>query len=214
MWHISLAVTESSLIQHTLLLSTEEQNRASLYTSKPGFRRFVVARSMLRRLLATYVACSPSELTFDYGPHGKPQLAGESAIQFNLAHSAERAVYAISHQQPVGVDIEHIDRKINIERLAARFFSKAEHNALQQISAATRQHEFLRLWTAKEAVIKATGKSLAQMISQFEIKKASDGSPRIHAPEFPHLEKIFLSHQSIDDEYVAAVALLPDSHTA
>ena len=207
-WQFSLAVDDSSLTRHALMLSPDELERASKHTLAKVFRQFVVARSMLRQVLAIYTGVNPASLAFAYGPHGKPELIGRNSVQFNLAHSGERAIYAISSNHPVGVDIEHISRKINSERLAKRFFSNAEYEALQTIPPPLRQRAFFRLWTGKEAIVKATGKGLAQLIGKFEITNPCGYPALIISRESPRLEKIRLCYPDPGEGYVAAVALL------
>jgi len=208
-WQFSLASDDSTVTRHALMLSSDELERASKHKSTNGFRQFVVARSMLRQLLAIYTGVNPAKLAFSYGPYGKPKLTGDPSVEFNVAHSGERVIYAISDKQPVGVDIERIGRTINSERLAKRFFSNAEYEALQAISPASRQQAFLRLWTGKEAIVKVTGKGLAQLIGKFEITNPFGYPALIISRESPQLEKIRLYYPDPGEGYIAAVALLP-----
>ena len=208
-WQFSLAADDSTVTRHALMLSSDELERAYKHKSTNGFRQFVVARSMLRQLLAIYTGVSPAKLAFAYGPHGKPELTGGPSVQFNLAHSGDRAIYAIANKQPVGVDIERIGRTVNSQRLAKRFFSTAEYEALQGISPTSRQQAFFRLWTGKEAIVKVTGKGLAQLIGKFEITNPFGYPALIISRESPQLEKIRLYYPDPGEGYIAAVALLP-----
>jgi len=208
-WQINLAVSDDSMARHVNTLSHDERERAAQHKLAVGFRQFVVARSMLRRLLAIYTGIKPTALVFSYGLHGKPKLTARHSTQFNMAHSGEHAIYAVSQHQSVGVDIECIDRHVNIERVAERFFSTSEFKSLQKIPLHLRQHAFLRLWTGKEAVVKATGKGLAQLIGKFEIVHPPNQPAQIIATQLPQLEKIQLYYPDPGTGYVAAVAALP-----
>jgi len=208
-WQFSLAADDSTVTRHALMLSSDELERAYKHKSTNGFRQFVVARSMLRQLLAIYTGVNPAKLAFAYGPYGKPKLTGAPSVEFNLAHSGERAIYAISDKQPVGVDIERIGRTVHSQRLAKRFFSTAEYEALQAISPTSRQQAFFRLWTGKEAIVKATGKGLAQLMGKFEITNPFGYPALIISRESPQLEKIRLYYPDPGEGYIAAVALLP-----
>lgn len=97
------------------------------------------------------------ELTFDYLEHQKPVLRECPNIHFNLSHCKNGVLCVIDDKNPVGCDIEVVDRKVG-EALMLRCCSEAE---LQQIKRATDPvAEFIKLWTIKEAVLKFTGRGL------------------------------------------------------
>jgi 4'-phosphopantetheinyl transferase len=88
---------------------------------------------------------------------GKPYAPSLDGIDFNLSHARNHVLLAFARRQPLGVDIERIDRRIEIEDLARRFFSAAEADALEALPVPVRAAAFVRLWTCKEAVLKALG---------------------------------------------------------
>jgi 4'-phosphopantetheinyl transferase len=92
---------------------------------------------------------------------GKPFAPSLPSIDFNLSHARDHVLIAVARGQPLGVDIERIDRNVDIEGLSRRFFAASEADALDALPETLRAEAFVRLWTCKEAVLKALGEGLA-----------------------------------------------------
>jgi 4'-phosphopantetheinyl transferase len=153
-------------------LSPDERARADRFHFARDRQRFVAARGVLRTLLGKYLRQAPASLEFSYGPYGKPSLAGANAargLSFNLAHSAELAVYAISRQRNLGVDVERIKPESAGEDIARRFFSAREVGDLQTLPPEARVAAFFNCWTRKEAYLKATGMGLQTPLDSFSV---------------------------------------------
>jgi 4'-phosphopantetheinyl transferase len=113
------------------VMSADEQARARRFVFEKDRRRFSAARVLLRMLLARYVGTDPAELRFATGGHGKPSLEGfESAPAFNVSHSQDVAVIAVSRAGDVGVDVEAIRKMDDGEAIAGRFFAQYESDRL------------------------------------------------------------------------------------
>ena len=95
------------------------------------------------------------------GEHGKPYAPSLPGLDFNLSHAKNHVLLAFARNQPLGVDLERIDRRLALEDLARRFFAPEEADALDRVPADERLPAFLRLWTCKEAVLKAIGAGLS-----------------------------------------------------
>jgi 4'-phosphopantetheinyl transferase len=111
-------------------------------------------------------------LEFCYGPQGKPALAGvwsASGWHFNLAHSLDLALLAVTRSGPVGVDVERIRPLRDVDQLVSRFFSPRESAAFQALPAEQKPDAFFRLWTRKEAWLKATGEGIAESLGRVEV---------------------------------------------
>lgn len=102
------------------------------------------------------------KLTFAKNPNGKPHLVN-SEIEFNLSHSGDVALIAISKKIPVGIDVQKIEEKTDVEKIARRFFSKRESTVLLKLAPKKQRPAFFELWVRKEAVIKARGGKLSEM---------------------------------------------------
>lgn len=125
---------------------------------------------MLRTLLAAYLGRGAAELSFSYAEKGKPSLAdSQTAVNFNLAHSQGRALYAFSRGRELGVDLEFIREDLESEKIAVRFFSPAEVKRLELVPPELRKQAFFECWTRKEAYIKARGDGLSLPLDDFDV---------------------------------------------
>ncbi len=134
-------------------------------------RRFIASRVVLRRVLAAYSPVPANRIDFSYGPHGKPHLAGDLAgcgLHFNISHSKDRALFAIS-RSPVGIDIQAKRMIKDMDALATRYFAAGEVRALRRTPAPKRQDAFFAGWTRKEAYLKAVGGGISLGLDSFEV---------------------------------------------
>jgi 4'-phosphopantetheinyl transferase len=150
----------------TIYTSPEELERAARFRLPRDRERFIACRSVLREILSTYLSIDPRRVEFTSNPHGKLAVEG---LYFNLSHSDDLAIIAVSRTREVGVDIERIRSDVAAEAIAARFFSPAEAAALAGLPPEDRHKAFFRLWTRKEAYVKAVGLGLSIPLSSFEI---------------------------------------------
>jgi 4'-phosphopantetheinyl transferase len=147
-------------------LSTDECVRADRLISPLHQLRFIAARSSLRRILSRYLQCPPDSIVFSYSQLGKPFLdegRHRSGINFNLSHSGDWGVLAVTMGPDVGVDIEEVVIKANLQQLADYAFDEAEMTLFSDFHAARKQRGFFRLWTAKEARLKMLGIGLGKI---------------------------------------------------
>jgi len=151
------------------LLSVPERERAQQFVFPEHRRRFVVARGLLRIILGSELDRDPRELTFRYGPHGKPEMTVEpDTLGFNVAHSHELVAYALTKRATVGIDIEHV-RDIDVETAARGFFSCSEQRELNSAAPGLRRRMFYSGWVRKEAFLKALGTGLSFGAARFDV---------------------------------------------
>jgi 4'-phosphopantetheinyl transferase len=171
LWWRSLNVSDpvsDALVGETL--SPDEHERAARFYFARDRRQFVLARGMLRVILALYVGRRPQDLRFQYLAHGKPRLADPVVdVEFNLTHSHGMVLCAVARGQQVGVDVERLQPVADIEHLAATAFSRIEQKALFELEPAQRLLGFLNCWTRKEAYVKARGDGLAMPLDAFDV---------------------------------------------
>lgn len=128
---------------------------------QPGRQReYLLGRVLLRRLLAERLHCPAGSLAFHIGEHGKPMLCNHH-WQFNLSHSGDWLVLALCREGPLGVDIEMGLRRRPILPLAERFYAPGEYLWLRTLPVQEQDSAFYRLWSRKEAVLKAHGAGIA-----------------------------------------------------
>jgi 4'-phosphopantetheinyl transferase len=156
------------------LLTEDEVSRADRFHFARDRNHYIVARGLLRKLLAGYLGADAAELRFAYAEKGKPALEGSqrSLLSFNLAHSHGRAIYAFSRSRELGVDLEFMREDFAGDKIAERFFSPVETVALQALPPELRQQAFFDCWTRKEAYIKARGDGLSMPLDEFDVSLA------------------------------------------
>jgi 4'-phosphopantetheinyl transferase len=145
------------------LLSPDECARAERFHFDLHRQRFIAGRCLLRMVLGAYTQTAPEKIIFAYEEKKKPFLENHP-LQFNLAHSEQMMVLALTMHHAIGVDIEKIKMDYE-ERVAHRYFSDEENHALQQLAPEERAAMFYTMWAKKEALVKATGKGLSAPLS-------------------------------------------------
>ncbi|HEU4664337.1 MAG TPA: 4'-phosphopantetheinyl transferase superfamily protein [Dokdonella sp.] len=144
-------------------------------TGQPGPRAVRdAARALLGRLLLGY-AGTAAVPAIEAGEHGKPFVPSLPWLDFNLSHAGSLVAIAFARDQAIGIDIEPLDRRVSTDGIAARFFGPREAAALGRTGAHLRQVAFLRLWTHKEAVLKALGDGLGFGLHRIEFELSREG---------------------------------------
>jgi len=174
-WHGAVSATQLEDLDPRDLLSEDETARMMRFHFEEDRQNFIFCRSMLRILLASYLGPFPAELCFAYSAHGKPTLATSSgSLEFNLSHSNRNFLVAIALGRKVGVDIECLNRDLNVLEIAQRFFSPTERHAIEVLPGALRHDAFFACWTRKEAFVKARGEGLSCPLDSFDVSVMPD----------------------------------------
>jgi 4'-phosphopantetheinyl transferase len=168
-WRANLALSISEVEGLITLLSTDEIARANKFRFVQHRSRFIAARGILRQLLGNYLAASPRSLVFSYSDRGKPRLAKDISLQFNISHSQEYALFGFTLNHLIGVDIEYQRAMPDALKIAQRFFSAREYKMLEEVALEQQSKLFFQLWTAKESYLKATGTGLSASLNSVEI---------------------------------------------
>jgi 4'-phosphopantetheinyl transferase len=144
-------------------LSTDERERAGRFRFDHHRARYVVCRGLLRALLARYLGVAAGEVRFSYGEHGKPALAAPagSALEFNVTHAEGMALFAVTPDRALGVDLEQVRCPADLPALVQSVFSGNEQAVFHGLPASQRLEAFFRCWTRKEAYMKAIGQGMA-----------------------------------------------------
>jgi 4'-phosphopantetheinyl transferase len=167
-WQARLQVSAAALARARDLLSTAELSQADRFAFPEGRMRYAAAHAFLRRALAFELIrlgdspIDPRLLEFSAEPAGKPTLAHYPHLQFSLAHCDDLALCAVCAGRRLGLDLEGPRPVPEALEIARRHFSPSEAAQLEQLPAGDVTPAFLRLWTRKEAYLKATGEGLAQ----------------------------------------------------
>jgi len=185
LWRSSLDLPITIIKQLANILSEDEIAKADRFRFPQHRRRYIAARGILRQLLGKYLQISPNNIKFKYGDRGKPSLTksiSSSSLEFNISHSQDYALYGFAYNHPIGVDIENLRTMQDAAQIAQRFFSPQEFELVNCLSGEQQQRVFFKLWTAKEAYLKAIGTGLAGSLASIDI--TFDNS------EIPYLKSI------------------------
>jgi 4'-phosphopantetheinyl transferase len=176
-WRLSLNLLADSVKLTESTLSADETERAARFHFEVDKKRFLVTHNALRKILGRYLHRDPAELKFSLNQYGKPALIN-SALEFNLSHSGDFALIAVTQGRKIGVDVERIRQGISSHVIAQQYFSKAEVAELQSLPIEQRESAFFTCWTRKEAYIKAQGLGLALPLESFDVS-LTPGQPAI-----------------------------------
>ena len=196
------------------ILSSDENSRARKFHFDKERLRFIVARGGLRLLCAHYLGAGAKEIAFGHNYYGKPFVLNHkthtaSNIQFNVSHSGEYIVIALSQGVPVGIDIEQITNDIEFLEIAQNFFSPVEYAELIKQPVIEQCKAFFHIWTRKEAYIKAKGKGLSIPLDSFDVSiKTLDQSVSLNVGDAKNSENSWSIYDlTLTQGYAAALAI-------
>lgn len=176
---------EAPLERELFWLDSTERTRAARFVHEDRRRRWRAAHVALRRVLGQHLGQTPESLQFSHDANGKPQLMGCPGWHFNLSDSEDWALIGMQKGTPIGVDIEVRRGLDSALALACRLYTPAEQAAVKAASeGAERDDVFLRVWTRKEACLKAVGLGLRLAPNSFEVGATdTDVVVRLRTPD-------------------------------
>lgn len=199
LWAIRLDQPQAAVDRLSVMLDVDELQRAATFHFDRDRHRWIVARASLRRLLARRLGINPEEVFITVEEGGKPALdtPGHN-LEFNLAHSGDWALVALSNQGVVGVDLEPFVRGRELEECVSVFLGEGENARWMALDDVKEKAKYLiRVWCAKEAALKASGVGLSIAPTTLNVRWnragallsiGSDEEYTIHFPEgFPDL---------------------------
>ena len=176
-WGFSLDGSLSFVEHCRSWLSEDERGRAERLVRQKDQFRYVLAHGSMRAVLARYTGHDPSSVTFQMGATGKPALAETNdcrhRVHFNLSHSHGRMLIAVARDQEVGVDLEQIRDKLEVVKLAERFYAPLERDRVAGVTGLEQAKRFYRYWVAKEALLKGQAVGL-RSLQQCEILDSNE----------------------------------------
>ena len=194
-----------------LWLDDKERLRYRQFMYSGPRRRFVLCRAALRAILCGKLGCGNEQLSFRESCYGKPFAVVHETpvpISFNVSHSGKHGLIAFAPVGRLGVDIEEILPRRNLEGLIEDVFGPGEQYDLKLARGCQKTRLFLRLWTTKEALLKAIGMGLAFDMSRFEVPSAlRHGTKDVSVFELPQIPAVRWRIEYIGNrEFAAAIA--------
>lgn len=211
-WSAALDIGTDTLNACRALLSKDENDKASRFHFGQDTIHYIAARGFLRSLLARHISINPEQIIFDYGLYGKPTLTQEHNLQglnFNLSHSGGIALCAIAYQRNLGIDIEKKRYIKDCKDVAQSCLTQEELESLIPLSKEEYSTGFLKLWTQKEAYIKALGQGLSYPLQEFCIPYKSGVVPIFAYDRHDPQQKGRWEFHDIDttNDYIATLAV-------
>lgn len=207
-WRIALDLPTASVKRLESHLSADESQRAARFHFPADREHYITAHGCLRDVLARYLNCAPGQMDFSVNDHGKPALDGHK-LEFNLSHSGDFALIAVTRERKVGVDVERIRSGLELESIANRYFSLGEVTELMALPLDQREPAFFNCWTRKEAYIKAQGLGLSLPLDSFDVSLAPHEPVILRAvcPDAQVASHWTLVSLDVDSIYAAALAV-------
>jgi 4'-phosphopantetheinyl transferase len=183
-WHASL--DEGCGPSDRDLLDAAERARADRLHTEKLKARFTRSRALLRMILSSYVERAPETLRFEEGPEGKPRLTEPHGVRFNLSHSGSVWMLATASDREVGIDVERITRRLDLEGVARRMFPPDERDTLLALPEEAQKLAFFRCWATREAIVKGMGVGMFTVSERFEIDADPNAALRVRSrSDFP-----------------------------
>ncbi len=206
---------DSRALPEWSILDEAERARALRFVRPRDRRRFINCRGALRLVLGQLVDCPPAAITFRFSPGGKPELAGPRPpgdvllLRFNVTHSDDLALIAVSRDRELGVDLERLRTISEAARIVESYFTAAEQAQFAALEEPVRAAAFLRGWTRKEAILKAKGVGLAGLAASFETMFGTTELTGKFTPAtpLPRIGELRLWEASPRQDYYAALAV-------
>ena len=210
-WRADLRVSPPCFRRLESTLSPDECARAARFHFPEHRERFTAAHGVLRDVLSRYLDVPAAQLAFAINAYGKPALASpdHAWLQFNLSHSGDLALVAVTRDRSIGIDVERIAPPDNLPRLMEQFFSESENAAFRALPEGKREAAFFAGWTRKEAYIKALGVGASLPLHQFDVTLHPDEPARLLADRANpgNVARWSLLDLDVGPDYAAALAV-------
>lgn len=200
-WTVALDAFSVLTADRLAWLDEAERDRAARFYTAALADRWRVAHIALRSILADVVGTHPAAIRMTRDARGKPQLLDHRHLWFNLSHSADLALVAVSETGEVGVDVEQVRPVPEMRGVAESHFAVEEQAALWGTSDSERLATFYRIWTRKEAYVKATGVGIGPALARFAVTAAPSDARLLYAHDTPDLAAWTLRIVPVPAEY-------------
>ena len=205
--HVDLTADTNREAEAAVWLDEAERSRWEGYPYSGPQRQFLLCRAALRAILCEQLACGNEELAFETSEHGKPwaRVGGVDApTSFSVSHSGRHGLIAVAPGGRLGVDVEELGDRRNLNLLMDGVLGKHEHSEIASKGGDEQLRSFFRLWTMKEALLKAHGKGLLIDATTFEIPPAVRGGAARGRLQLPQLPGVTLEVEDLGGEHFAA----------
>ena len=169
-WAEPEAAGPAAIDRWLALLDGAEQAQAARFHFAHDRLAYIAAHGLARTMLEAAGGLPAAAWRFVLGPHGRPEPDPAHArpwLRFNISHTRGLVCCAVAVDHDVGIDVEDLERRPVEPALARRYFAPCEAELVARTPPQGRQEAFLRIWTLKEAFVKATGDGVGLGLDRF-----------------------------------------------
>jgi 4'-phosphopantetheinyl transferase len=206
-WTIALSNQVVSADNIKSVLSYLELRKLDEINGISEKERYAYYRGLLKLILSKYLSLQPENIIINVTKKGKPFIK-DSDIKFNISHKEDFAVVAITKNSEIGIDVENIDNNINYLRLIERFFTEEEKETFKELRPTSQRTLFFRIWTMKEAFVKALGQDIVKFFNKFSVKFSENGILGVKFKGDPFKYHWWFQNKIIFDKYACSVIAL------
>lgn len=212
LWRVIHPLQNEPTDSYEEILSFRELNRAKRFRKQADKDRYIQNHVILRRILCLYLEIAPAAVKYATSPIGKPSLVeiqNQNRITFNMSHSGNLLLIAITSNRQIGIDVELVKPISDMAQMVQLYFSQSENSVFSALHEHERTHAFYSVWTRKEAYLKLIGEGLQLPPDRVEVSlNPEDAHPwlRIKEEAHPQLTPQLFSFQPADG-YQAALAV-------
>ncbi len=211
LWLASLHMDATHLPALEAVLSESEQQRAARFLSPIKRNEFRAAHGVLRHVLSLYADRPASELIISGRTGEKPRLIGVPGMEFSMSHAGGALLIGVTRQAALGVDIEALHQPADLQEMAMRMLSPAEKRAWPSLPSKKRAEVFFRVWTRKEAILKAAGVGMQIEPDQLTVPFTPTPAVVSFAPFGGQPQKWYVESLTSIEGFAAAVAVSLDA---
>jgi 4'-phosphopantetheinyl transferase len=168
-WIAQVSKAKDSLIFLEPCLDVRDRERAARFHFYEDRARFVLGRGLLRKCVGLYLQQPPETIELAYTDRGRPILPHDDAIQFSISHTHDLVAIALTADARIGIDLEYMQPQWDLPELAKRIFSEEDLQTFQSLSGGEARTAFFRVWTRKEAYLKARGEGIAERLREISV---------------------------------------------
>lgn len=209
-WHFSFAPHHKA-DRYWNVLTKDEKERADRFYFDKDRMAWLFSRGILRTILSQYLGIKPDAIRFQYTSYGKPfldPLQNPAGLHFNVSHTHHCILYAFTKNIDIGIDVEYLKSDIDHQGIAKNFFSPYEYQLLTNANHEQQNTLFYKIWTCKEAFIKAIGQGLSYPLADFDVAvQENEPAKVLNIKGEPHEANQWTLHSFTPaDRYIAAIA--------
>lgn len=189
-------------VLHKHVLSLAEHKQVSEYKFEKERVSYIISHVLLRYFISNFIEISPEKIIFSRNPFGKPQIERKNFC-FNLSHAIRKTIIGF-FKKDIGVDIEYINKELDIDKLSQLALTINEITLLNQLTIEKKNVRFFELWTRKEALLKAIGTGLDDCLNKIDVSDLECFNNSISTIDLKKWRITPLNIQ--DDEYAVNIA--------